>query len=64
MTYKVTWSFGEEEIETEYFESRGLALQEAAARASTYSRQYGRCETKVLDAEGQIILDHTDIFCA
>ena len=62
MPYRVTWKFGDGASEAQSFDDESVARQEAVKRSSAYAREYGRCETQLVDGTGQLYLDHTDIY--
>jgi hypothetical protein len=52
MTYKVTWTFGKGECESQSFDDLPRAKAEADARALAYAEIYGPTEAKVFDDQG------------
>ena len=54
MQYSVKWRFPGGE-ETQQYDDKEIAQQDMVERAEAYAREYGRCESSIVDGEGQTI---------
>ena len=62
MSYKVSWKFGADQVESQDFEDRSVAQIAAETRGLAYAKAHGRCATTIHDERGQEVLSREDSY--